>query len=303
MGAYEDTEKKIAAVPPLDPNSLRPKWYDRLLGGGVGFLAGYGNAERGAQLGGAVTNRRYTEAKNERSAQISPLLEQLNAEREEIPMLNSANESAWRQFQGAQDAKKLDIQQNKADTDREYKQDIVDIRQQIQAGNIQKASDLLDQKQKELAERQKRGEDTRNYRDGLLDLKQQMQDWKEKHGSDPKPARNSSLRQLKTSAMQHGGKRGESISQTYKKLGLSQERNRRARPTSKRLKMRKRFITRNCRMRKIITSRTSANLGERQSMWICRATISESNRAQQQRRRGNLPLLQPQRRHRQESQQ
>src|SRR5579872_3486269 len=81
------TRAKMAAVPAVNPHDYRPKWYDRLMGAGVGFLAGYGNAARGIEAGSEVTNRRLTNAQKQRQAALQPLMEQLNAEREEVPLL------------------------------------------------------------------------------------------------------------------------------------------------------------------------------------------------------------------------
>lgn len=102
--AYQGTQSKIAAVPPVDVQANKPHWYDRLLAGVVGTAAGYGGGPQVAeQAAHGVAYRKLNQADNERQRQLDPLFQQLQSEKEGIPMYQAANEGAWRQFQGGLD--------------------------------------------------------------------------------------------------------------------------------------------------------------------------------------------------------
>lgn len=102
---YQGTQAKIAAVPPVDYNAKKPSPWSRLLGGIVGTAAGYGGGPQVAQqVARGVTYRTLNQADIERQRQLDPLFQQLQSEREGIPMYQAANEGAWRQFQGGLDA-------------------------------------------------------------------------------------------------------------------------------------------------------------------------------------------------------
>jgi hypothetical protein len=87
---YQDLEKRRAAVPLPDPQKLKPKWWERLAGAGVGFASGWGNAEQGARLGGDVTNRRYNSAMRDYTHQTGALDKQLETERGGIGLAEAA---------------------------------------------------------------------------------------------------------------------------------------------------------------------------------------------------------------------
>lgn len=58
---------KVAALQkPTDPNdpSVKAHWYDRLLGGAVGFGQGWQHNPNAAEVGGEVTNRKYNTAES-----------------------------------------------------------------------------------------------------------------------------------------------------------------------------------------------------------------------------------------------
>lgn len=93
-----DTSSQISNVPRPDPAKLRPKWYDRLAGAATGFAAGWGNAERGVDIGSNVTNRRWNGAQTDYQRTISPLQQQLETERQQLPAAEAAAkipQSAW----------------------------------------------------------------------------------------------------------------------------------------------------------------------------------------------------------------
>jgi hypothetical protein len=179
----------IAAHPPVNPQDYKPKWYDRLLGAGEGFLAGYGrgNAGRGVQAGTELTRRGLRMAEAQRQRAVDPFYETLRSSEQEIPLLNAARESAWQTLQGGLQERREAETERKDTATAEYHDAIAEIRDEVAKGNIQKAQDLLDQKQKELEQRGQRDQATADYRNQLLDLRQQLLDLREKQGGQAKP--------------------------------------------------------------------------------------------------------------------
>lgn len=131
LGARRDIESKIAAVPPVNAQDYKPHWYDRLLGFGVGTAAGYGNPSAAQPAASGVTYRRLNQADAQRQRTLQPLLDQLNASERDVPLLNAANESSWRNFTAAREGKNLDRQQEATDARAQYEKDISGIRQQV----------------------------------------------------------------------------------------------------------------------------------------------------------------------------
>lgn len=86
----QSTLDRIAAVPRPDPNQLKPHWYDRLLAFGVGTAAGLRNPEDAATTASNIVNRRWNQAETGYQRQISPLQQQLQMEREQLPAAEAA---------------------------------------------------------------------------------------------------------------------------------------------------------------------------------------------------------------------
>lgn len=148
LSDYSDTRGKMAAIPAVNPADYKPHWYDRLLGGLVGTAAGIGDPARGAEVGANVTHRGLINAQNSRASQIQPLLEQLNAEREEVPMLNAANESANRQVQSIQNDRKIAETERKDQALEGLRADVNDLHAKAQTDKQADFKDKLDQMQK-----------------------------------------------------------------------------------------------------------------------------------------------------------
>ncbi len=204
MKTYEGTQAKIAALPPVNPADHKPSWTDRLMGAGEGFLLGYGkgNEARGAEAGANLTHRGLEKAEAARNAQLKPLLEQLNAEREEIPLLNSSNETAWRGFEAVKDSKDLDRKQELADTKQEFDEKLNELRQKAEADKNQHWIDTLN----ELSERNKNqnqnAQDKLDMQAKLLDLREEMLRDKEAKSGKGTPVQFSNAEAKKAQGLQ-----------------------------------------------------------------------------------------------------
>jgi hypothetical protein len=108
---YQDLEKKRAAVPLPDPQKLKPKWWERLAGAGVGFASGWGNAEQGARLGGDVTNRRYNSAMRDYTHQTGAVDKELEAERGGIPLAEAVGKIPQTAFENWMQRARLGTEQ------------------------------------------------------------------------------------------------------------------------------------------------------------------------------------------------
>jgi hypothetical protein len=108
---YQDLEKKRAAIALPDANKLKPKWWERLAGAGVGFASGWGNAERGAQLGSDVTNRRYNSAMRDYTHQTGALDKQLEAERGGFPLAETVGKIPQTAFENWMQRARLGTEQ------------------------------------------------------------------------------------------------------------------------------------------------------------------------------------------------
>jgi hypothetical protein len=108
---YQELEKKRAAVPLPDPQKLKPKWWERLAGAGVGFASGWGNAEQGARLGGDVTNRRYNSAMRDYTHQTGALDKQLEEERGGFPLAEAAGKIPQTAYENWMQRAKLGTEQ------------------------------------------------------------------------------------------------------------------------------------------------------------------------------------------------
>lgn len=141
---YQDIEKTRPQVP--DASKLKPKWWERLAGAGVGFASGWGNAERGAQLGGEVTTRRYGKAMSDYTHQNAAVDERERAEREAFPLAEAQSKLPQTDFQNKFELAKEKREQFTAQSNADNKSAIEGIRQQLADLANTKASD-----QKEMA--------------------------------------------------------------------------------------------------------------------------------------------------------
>jgi hypothetical protein len=106
---YQDIEKTRPPVP--DASKLKPKLWERLAGAGVGFASGWGNAERGAQLGGDVTSRRYDAAMRDYTHQNAAVDQKEAAERGGLPFAEAAAKTPQQAFENAMQRTRLGTEQ------------------------------------------------------------------------------------------------------------------------------------------------------------------------------------------------
>lgn len=83
-------QNQEAAIPKPDPTKLHPKLWERLAGAATGFAAGWGNAERGVEIGSNVTNRRWNGAQADYERQLGPLEKQRLSELQNAPLAEAA---------------------------------------------------------------------------------------------------------------------------------------------------------------------------------------------------------------------
>ncbi|HTV16110.1 MAG TPA: hypothetical protein VME68_15420 [Acidobacteriaceae bacterium] len=104
------------------PVTVKPKWYDRLAGGLVGFGVGYKSGPMaGIEAGSAVTNRRQAQADQQRA-------DQLRADEGAVQDFNAQNQMAQQDFDNNQRGYEMQVrqrelgdQENNAQWDRNFR--------------------------------------------------------------------------------------------------------------------------------------------------------------------------------------
>lgn len=189
LGRMQSAQQKIAAVPPVNPANYQPSWKDRLMGAGVGTLAGIGDPRQAGPAAHNFAYRGLERADANRAHTLAPLLQQLATERQALPLYKDSADTAWKQFEGGRQDREDAIKQQNADTNQEFKESIADIRQQIANGNSDTAQQKIAQAEKQLAERTENDKGKLDMQRQLLDLKQQIFDAKVAKGNPAdKPA-------------------------------------------------------------------------------------------------------------------
>jgi hypothetical protein len=152
----------------LDPQQLRPKWWERLAGFALGATQ-LKDPSNAGNVASEVTNRRLNEATANRERALAPWTQRLQMDKEGTPLAEAAERTAHEQGQ-------LDVERFNALTNSDYKDAIAAIREEVAKGNIEKAQDLLDQKQKELEEKKDKDAEYFKMQHALLDIRQQLAD-------------------------------------------------------------------------------------------------------------------------------
>lgn len=195
LKSMQDTQARISAVPKPDPTQLKPKWYDRLLGAGVGFAAGWGNAERGYDLGSNVTNRRWNSAQTQYERTVTPLQAQLQSEREQLPAAEAAAKIPQTDWENRMQQHREERETFTAKSTAQYKSDLNDIRTMMDQGKL----DMAQQRINETAEKNKNDYELKNK---LLELRQQIFDMKQSQNQQGKPQQFASVANRKAQALQ-----------------------------------------------------------------------------------------------------
>ena len=152
----------------LDPQQLRPKWWERLAGFALGATQ-LKDPSNAGNVASEVTNRRLNEATANRERALAPWTQRLQTDREGLPLAEAAERTAHEQGQ-------LDLERYNAITNSDYKEAIAEVRDEVAKGNIEKAKDLLDQQQKALDEKTKHDAEWYQMQHALLDVRQQLAD-------------------------------------------------------------------------------------------------------------------------------
>jgi hypothetical protein len=175
---YRDTQGKLAAIPPVDPAANKPRLWERLLGGLSAGAIAYGSKDpaMGASVGGEVTTRRLDNARKNYDIQTAPLLAHLQQDREGMGIAEAQSKIPQKNFENQLSVAKEGRATASAKSLAQHRSDLDDIRQQIADNNVQKASDMIDQKQKELDARTGFQKDTLDLRQQLGEMRIQMRE-------------------------------------------------------------------------------------------------------------------------------
>lgn len=182
----------------LDPQQLRPKWWERLLGFALGATQ-LKDPSNAGNVASEVTNRRLNEATANRERALAPWTQRLQMDKEATPLAEAAERTAHEQGQ-------LDLERYNAITNSDYKEAIAEVRDEVAKGNIEKAKDLLDQQQKALDEKTKHDAEWYQMQHALLDVRQQLADARDrqvdKNNNKAKPGQSVAIESRKASALQ-----------------------------------------------------------------------------------------------------
>jgi hypothetical protein len=187
MSRMNDLMAKRAAVPGIDPNQVKPKWWERALAVALGATQ-LRNPENAANVADMVVHRRLYGAERTRNLALQPIDEQIKAEREAFPLYTAAGEAAYRQAELGVDTNRENRERFTAKSNAGYKSDLNDLRTQRNQDQATAAADKLDQAQKNLTEREQRDRDTNQQRQQLNDIRDRLATKKEeapaeKHGT------------------------------------------------------------------------------------------------------------------------
>jgi hypothetical protein len=178
---------KREAVPGIDPNQVKPKWWERALAVALGATQ-LRNPENAANVADMVVHRRLYGAERTRNLALEPIDEQIKAEREAFPLYTAAGEASYRQAQLGVDTNRENRERFTAKTNANYKTDWNEIRQQRTDDQQKAAEDRAQQQKDTLAERERRDKDTNDQRQQLNDIRDRLATKKEeapgeKHGT------------------------------------------------------------------------------------------------------------------------
>jgi hypothetical protein len=181
----------------LDPQQLRPKWWERLAGFALGATQ-LKDPSNAGNVASEVTNRRLNEATANRERALAPWTQRLQMDKEGTPLAEAAERTAHEQGQ-------LDIERYNAITNSEYKDAIEKVRDEVAKGNIEKAQDLLDEKQKELEEKKTRDAEWYEMQHAMIDIRKQLADARDRQvdkGNKAKPSQSVAIESRKATALQ-----------------------------------------------------------------------------------------------------
>jgi hypothetical protein len=171
-----------------DARDNKPHWYDRLLGGVTGAVVGglTGNEKQGAEVGGKVTNRAFNRADTEKQRELSPLLRELNSQKEDEPFYTRSDKAGQDTFEDKFKVAKEGREQQTATANAEYKSDLNDIKQSMADNKHEEALSRIQEMEKRLDEKKDHDKDWLGVQNQLLELRKQTLELKEKKGAGKK---------------------------------------------------------------------------------------------------------------------
>ena len=188
----------------IDPQQVKPRLWERLVGFGLGATQLKDPQNAGA-VASEVVNRRRNAAEQNRSTALAPWTQRLQMDKEGMPLATAAADVADKQARLNLDTAKEERERYTAITNSENKDALANIRDQLVKGNIEKAKDLLDQKQKELERKGERDKDYFQMQHALLDVRQQLADARDRqvdNGNKTKPGQSVAIESKKAAALQ-----------------------------------------------------------------------------------------------------
>jgi hypothetical protein len=159
----------------IDPQQVKPRLWERLVGFGLGATQLKDPQNAGA-VAGEVVNRRLNAAEQGRSNALAPWTQRLQMDKEGMPLATAAADVADKQARINLDTAKENRERYTAISNSEYKDALASIRDEVAKGNIDKANDLLDQRQKELEEKKDHDAEWFQMQHALLDLREKIAD-------------------------------------------------------------------------------------------------------------------------------
>ncbi len=186
---YQDTLEKRMALQPPAPANYKPSLWDRVKGGAVGALVGglSENADKGAAAGSRFTYSKYNHAAGDYGRQSQTLDKQLEEQKGGAGLAEAAGKIPETDFENRLHLATEGRERYTAITNADNKEAIAQIREEAVQGNIEKAQNIIDQKQKELEEKKIHDAEWFQMKHALLDLQQQIADQKGKDAGKGKP--------------------------------------------------------------------------------------------------------------------
>jgi hypothetical protein len=169
----------------IDPQQVKPRLWERLAGFALGATQLKDPQNAGA-VAGEVVNRRRAGAEQARSTALAPWTQRLQQDKEGLPLAEASARTGYEQGE-------LDLRRAAEERDRftavqnaDNKQALLDVREEVAQGNIEKAANLLDQKQKELELKKTHDSEWFAMQHAILDLRSRMEDRKAEKAKEGK---------------------------------------------------------------------------------------------------------------------
>jgi len=191
----------------INPQQVKPKLWERLLGGVLGATQ-LKNPENAGNVAGQVVHRDLNRAELQRKTAMAPWTERLQMDKEGLPLAEANAKTGYEQ--GELDLKTAAEQRDRftAIKNADYKDAIAQVREEAAQGNIDKAEKLLDEKQKEFevtsGEKKQHDAEWFQLQHAFLDIRQQLADARDRQvdkGGKAKPSQSVGIESKKAAAL------------------------------------------------------------------------------------------------------